>query len=86
MCYITTTTSSKLSRLCSRTELWLEPQPRGKSRALPVSQSQSRQLLSAEPVSTCRVSPRSLVREYHQRILSPKKLPPKLQEHIYMHD
>lgn len=41
--------------------------------AVPVSQSQSRQLLSAEPVSTCRVSPRSPVKE-HQRVCSPQKL------------
>lgn len=46
---------------------------RGEGRVSPVSQSQSRQLLSAEPVSTCRVSPRSPVKEY-QYVLSSKKL------------
>lgn len=58
------TQTPEQDRAVSQTATW-------KRRALPVSQSQSRQLLSAEPVSTCRVSPWSAVREY-QHVCSPK--------------
>lgn len=43
---------------------------------LPVSQSQRRQLLSAEPVRTCLVSPEEGVKKHDQVHLSPTESPP----------